>query len=115
MPNYRDMRPHAAAGLVAAALIGSAVVCAASSAAAPQDPGGPGDPFFTCMTQNGVPAPPQGGPGEHPDGPPPQGAAGGPPSGQGGQPPAPPGVDQGVWNKALQACASLTPPPPQQR
>ena len=39
-------------------------------------PGGPNDPFVTCMTENGVPAPPQGAP--------PQGGPGGP----GGQPAA---------------------------
>ncbi|TGD85959.1 hypothetical protein BayCH28_19300 [Mycolicibacterium sp. CH28] len=98
---------------LAAALIGGVVACAAPSEAAPAGPGGPGDPFAACMTENGVPAPPQsgpGGPGAQPGSPPPQGG----PIGQNGTPPAPAGVDQGVWDKGMQACASLAPAPPPQ-
>ncbi|WP_208300553.1 hypothetical protein [Mycobacterium sp. DL592] len=112
------LRPlHATAmAVLGAALIGGVVGCSAPSDAAPAGPGGAGgagDPFIQCMIDNGVPAPPQGGQGG-PDGhggQPPQGG----PGGQGGQPPAPPGVDQGVWDKGLQACASLAPQPPQLR
>lgn len=111
------LRPLYAAAMTAAgaALVGGVLACSPPSGAAPASPGGPGDPFIQCMTDNGVPAP-QGGPGGpgaqggHPDGPPPSGA---PQPGQGGSPPAPPGVDQGVWNTALQACQSLAPTPPQ--
>lgn len=111
------LRPLYAAAMTAvgAALVGGVLACSPPSGAAPANPGGPGDPFIQCMTDNGVPAP-QGGPGGpgaqggHPDGPPPSGA---PQPGQGGTPPAPPGVDQGVWNTALQACQSLAPTPPQ--
>ncbi|BBX05911.1 hypothetical protein [Mycolicibacterium aichiense] len=112
---------HAAAmGTISAGLIGAVVACAPSSDAAPGNPPGPNDPFATCMTDNGVPAPPQGGPGApggQPSGPPPQGGPGGQPNpgAAGGPPPAPPGVDQSVWDKGLQACASLAPAPPQQR
>ncbi|WP_328361080.1 hypothetical protein OG976_09605 [Mycobacterium sp. NBC_00419] len=115
------LRPrHATAmAVLGAALVGGLVGCSAPSEAAPAGPGGAGDPFIQCMTDNGVPAPPQGGPGGPgaPAGQPPQGGPGGlgGPGGQGGQPPAPPGVDQGVWDKGLQACASLAPQPPQQR
>ena len=113
------LRPlHAAA--MSAALIGAVVACAPSSDAAPGNPPGPNDPFVKCMTDNGVPAPPQGGPGGpggqggQPSGPPPQGGPGGQPGpGAAGGPP--PGVDQSVWDKGLQACASLAPAPPQQR
>ncbi|PND56401.1 hypothetical protein CRM90_17495 [Mycobacterium sp. ENV421] len=102
-------------GAMSAALIGAAVACAPSSDAAPGNPAGPNDPFAKCMTDNGVPAPPQGGPGGQ-DGPPSGGPGGQPnPGAAGGPPPAPPGVDQSVWDKGLQACASLAPAPPQQR
>lgn len=103
------LRPLQAGAMTAlgAALIGTVVACSPSSVAAPGDPN---DPFVTCMTENGVPAPTQGPPpqGGQPGGPPPQGGAGG------GRPPAPPGVDQSVWDKGLQACASLAPAPPPQ-
>jgi len=100
------LRPLHAGAIAAmgAALIGMVVACSPSSGAAPGNPGDPNDPFVKCMTENGVPAPPQG--------PPPQGGQGGP--GAGGRPPAPPGVDQSVWDKGLQACASLAPAPPPQ-
>lgn len=83
------------------------------------------DAFTACLTEHGVPAPPEGGPGSHgpggpggpggpngqpPAGPPPSGA---PQPGQGGPPPAPPGIDQGTWDTAMQACKSLAPAPPQ--
>lgn len=114
-----------ALGIAAAALIGVAVAVAPTGQA---DPGGPSDQFIACMTENGVPAPPQGG---HPGGPPGEagtptapGGAGAPPPPPpgsrgpggpgGGTPPPPPGVDQGVWNSALQACQSLAPAPPSQ-
>ncbi|WP_166654672.1 hypothetical protein [Mycobacterium sp. BK086] len=109
------LRPLHAGAMTAlgVALIGTVVACSPSSVAAPGNPGGPNDPFAQCMTENGVPAPPQGQP--------PQGGPGGPggPGGHGGQPPqgqppAPPGVDQSVWDKGLQACASLAPAPPPQ-
>ena len=119
------LRPlHAAAmGTMSAALIGALVTCAPSSYAAPGNPAGPNDPFVKCMTDNGVPTPPQGGPGGpggqggQPSGPPSQGGPGGQhdSGAAGGPPPAPPGVDQSVWDKGLQACASLAPAPPQQR
>ncbi|WP_179473628.1 hypothetical protein [Mycolicibacterium vinylchloridicum] len=112
------LRPLHAGAMIAlgAAVIGTVVACSPSSEAAPGSPGGPDDPFVACMTENGVPAPtqgppPQGGPSGQPGGPPPQGGPGG--QGQGGQPPAPPGVDQSVWDRGLQACASLAPAPPQ--
>ncbi|SBS72293.1 conserved exported hypothetical protein [uncultured Mycobacterium sp.] len=115
------LRPLHAAAVTAmgAALIGTVMACSPSSQAAPGNPGGPGDPFVTCMTENGVPAPPQGappqggpgGPGSQPGGPPPQGGPGGQ---GGGRLPAPPGIDQSVWDKGLQACASLAPAPPPQ-
>lgn len=77
--------------------------------------------FSKCLTDNGVPAPPDGGPGG-PNGPEGPGGRGGehpngPPhahEGAGQTPPAPPGVDQGVWDDAMEACASLAPPPPGQ-
>lgn len=108
-------RMHATAmTAVGAALLGAVVACSPASDAAPTNPGGPGDPFIQCMTENGVPAPPDGpggpaGQAAHPDGPPPSGA---PQPGQ-GTPPPPPGVDQGVWNKALQACQTFAPLRPQ--
>lgn len=120
------LRPiHATAmAVLGAALVGGLVGCSAPSEAAPAGPGGAGgagDPFIQCMIDNGVPAPPQGGPDGH-GGQPQQGGPGGqggqppaPPGGQGSQPPAPQGVDQGTWDKGLQACASLAPQPPQQR
>jgi len=115
--SLRPLHAAAVAGM-GAALIGGVLAYAPASEAAPADPGGPNDPFVACMTENGVPAPPQGGPRgpggpggqDHPNGPPPSGA---PQQGQGGPPPAPPGVDEGVWNKAFDACASLAPAPPQ--
>jgi hypothetical protein len=117
------LRPLHAAAVTAlgAGLIGAVVACSPSSEAAPGNPGGPNDPFVKCMTENGVPAPPpgpppQGGPGGpsgQPVGPPPQAGPGAP--GGGGQPGGPPGIDQSVWDKGLQACASLAPAPPPQR
>lgn len=85
---------------------------------------GPGDhdAFTACLTEHGVPAPPEGGPGGHgpggpggPGGQPPAGPApsGAPQPDQGGTPPAPPGVDQATWDTAMQACRSLAPAPPQ--
>ncbi len=79
------------------------------------------DAFTACLTEHGVPAPPDGGPGHGPGGPggpggqPPAGPppSGAPQPGQGGTPPAPPGVDQGTWDTAMQACKSLAPAPPQ--
>ena len=85
-----------------------------SAAAAPDGH----DAFTACMTEHGVPAPPEGGPPAGmtpppgmtpPSGPPPSGA---PQPGEGKTPPAPPGVDQGTWDKANEACASLAPAPP---
>lgn len=133
----------------AVALVGSLAGCTATNQAGPtaavQTSGeaavhaystgsGPGgddhDAFVGCMTENGVPAPPEGGPGGPPPGgghrggpqpggtppagPPPAGAPAGPPPEGGanaGTPSAPPGVDREVWDTAMQACASLAPPP----
>ncbi|MCX2928806.1 hypothetical protein ORI20_00870 [Mycobacterium sp. CVI_P3] len=95
----------AAVSALGVALIGAVVACSPSSVAAPDKPGGPNDPFVKCMTENGVPAP---------QGPPPQGGPGGHGGQPGDPPPAPPGVDQSVWDKGLQACASLAPTPPPQ-
>lgn len=90
------------------------------SAAAPSKPDH--EAFAKCLTDNGVPAPPEGGPGgpggppdgTPPSGPPPEGGPpqGGPPPMGHQHPPAPPGVDQATWDKAMQACASLAPAPP---
>ncbi|WP_232374831.1 hypothetical protein [Mycolicibacterium mengxianglii] len=67
--------------------------------------------FAQCLSDNGVPAPLDGGPGgpggEPPVGPPPFGGPG-----EGRTPPAPPNVDQGVWESAMQACQPLAPTPP---
>jgi hypothetical protein len=79
-----------------------------SAAAAPDGH----DAFTACLTEHGVPAPPEGGPPAGmtpPSGPPPSGA---PRPGEGKTPPAPPGVDQGTWDEANEACASLAPAPP---
>ncbi|MED5810782.1 hypothetical protein VST63_00295 [Mycolicibacterium sp. 050232] len=69
------------------------------------------------MQEHGIPAPPEGAPGA-PGGPEHPGAPGhrpdGPPPGDGATPPPPPGVDQGRWDDAMQACRSLAPQPPQQ-
>lgn len=110
----------------AGAAMMSAVVACSPSPSATADPPGPGasqtsghDEFAQCLTEHGVPAPPQG----HPDGPPPggqppQGAPDGPPPGgarpDGGTPPAPPNVDQQTWDSAMRACAQFAPAPPQQ-
>ncbi|OBF16208.1 hypothetical protein [Mycobacterium sp. ACS4331] len=83
--------------------------------------------FTDCMTENGIPAPPEGGPGgPAPDGPPPgapQGPGGPPPGAPDGPPPAgapepgrgtppsPPDVDRETWDRAIEACASLAPTP----
>jgi hypothetical protein len=122
---------RAAAGVIAAAFVSGVVAC--SSAAAPADQSNPSPTaqssasptesagnhaaFTQCMTDNGVPAPPEGrhagGPprdGAPPEGAPPQGA---PQHDGSATPPAPPGVDQDTWDKAMQACSSLAPAPPQ--
>ncbi len=120
-------------GAAAVALIGTAAACSSGTTAGPaappavspavspavaSDTAAPGDheAFAKCLSDNGVAAPPHG----HPNGPPPTGAAGPPPDGpppgahrgDGGPPPAPPGVDQGTWDKAMAACSSLAPHPP---
>ncbi len=92
-------------GVAGAALVAGAVACSSQAAAAP-DPAA----FEQCLSDHGVPAPPDGappGPGGHPDGPPPSGSPG-----NGGTPPAPPGIDQSTWDGAMQACRSLLPAPP---
>ncbi len=116
------------ASTAAAALISGVVACSAdtsetrsapTSAASSSSAADAHEAFNQCMTDNGVPAPPQGGPGgpgadggppagEPPAGPPPSGT-----SGDGRRPPSPPGVDQDTWDKAMQACASLAPAQPQ--
>jgi len=92
---------RAALCVAAAALAGGAVACSSSttpsdrpgtsSTAVPAEHGA----FAHCLTEHGVPAPPNGGPA----GPQP---VNGPP----------PGVDQDTWDKAMQACSSLAPGPP---
>lgn len=127
---------RAATGVIAAAFVGGVVACSSSTAPAEQTSASPTaqssasaaqaagdhDAFRQCMTENGVPAPPDGGHagGPPPNGTPPQGAPpeGAPPQGTpphegSGTPPAPPGVDQNTWDKAMQACSSLAPAPPQ--
>lgn len=49
------LRPLYAAAMAAvgAALISGVVACSPSSEAAPANPGGAGDPFIQCMTDNG--------------------------------------------------------------
>jgi hypothetical protein len=113
-------------GAAAAGLVGGLVACSSGTApaeptsAAPaaqttaaQTPSGDTasghEAFMQCMTENGVPAPPEGE--GHRGGPPPEGA---PPhdNADGGTPPAPPGVDQDTWDKAMQSCSSLAPAPP---
>ncbi|HZN83095.1 MAG TPA: hypothetical protein VFC01_25955 [Mycobacterium sp.] len=109
----------AVVGAAAAALISTAA-CSSSTTPAEQTSAAPSssahDAFAQCLSDNGVPAPPgdghAGGPppnGTPPSGPPPSGAA---PSSN-GTPPAPPGVDQATWDKAMQACSSLAPAPPE--
>lgn len=102
-------------GAAAAALIGTAAACSSSTVPAEQPSAAPSsattaahDAFAQCLSDNGIPAPPGGGPA---GGPPPNGT---PPSGPrpSGTPPAPPGVDQAAWDKAMQACSSLAPAPP---
>ena len=94
-----------AATTAALALIGLTSGCSSETASAAP---GHQDAFSQCLTDNGVPAPPDGGPGgEPPAGPPPGGAPL-----QGGAPPAPPNVDRAVWDSAVQACQSLAPAPP---
>ena len=109
----------AVVGAAAAALISTAA-CSSSTTPAEQTSAAPSsaahDAFAQCLSDNGVPAPPGDG---HAGGPPPNGTppSGPPPAGQppssNGTPPAPPGVDQATWDKAMQACSSLAPAPPQ--
>lgn len=101
-----------AAAAAAMAVIGLTAACSSETAAA--SPGASDSPFAQCLTNNGVPAPPAGGPGgpggpggEPPAGPPPGGAPG-----EGGTAPAPPNIDQGTWDSAMQACRSLAPERP---
>ncbi|MBI3226672.1 MAG: hypothetical protein HYZ39_16625 [Mycolicibacterium cosmeticum] len=119
-------------GATGAAMVAGVVACSSDAAqsdstvaepsatSTSQSQSGDRQAFRDCMTQHGVTMPehgPGGGHGEHgpgpegrPDGPPPGGAPG-----AGQAPPAPPGVDQGTWDSAHQACASLAPAhPPQQ-
>ncbi len=110
---------------VGAGLMSVVVAWPSSASPAPaQPPPGDHDAFIQCMTDHGVPPPPNRGPGGPggPGGPPPGGPGGPPPGGpppdatappgDGSPPPAPPGVDQQTWDSAFQACASLAPPPP---
>lgn len=94
----------------------SSSTTSAASSATSTEAGPPpgGDAFAQCLTEHGVPAPPQGGPhGPGPDGHGPhEGHHGPPPNGEHGTPPAPPGVDQNTWDTAQQACSSLAPTPP---
>jgi hypothetical protein len=71
-----------------------------ASAQSRQVPGGH-DAFMQCMTDNGVPAPPDGAAPPHNEG---------GPIGDHGT--APLGVDQQTWDNARQACASPAPEPP---
>jgi hypothetical protein len=67
--------------------------------------------FGECLRQHGVSIAPSGpaDPRTSPEGPPP-----GPPpvAAPHGSTPPPPGVDQGTWDNAMQACESLAPAPP---
>ncbi len=104
-------RRSAAVTLAACAVVGFGAACSAESAASPPD-----DALTQCLSDNGVPAPPPGGPGGHegppPEGPPPSGPPPAEESRSEGPPPAPPGVDQGTWDSAMQSCRSLAPTPP---
>lgn len=107
---FRSRIPAAVIAAVSASLILTVVSCSSGPPTASSQGAGGHDAFVQCMTENGIPAPPDGGPG----GPPP-GADGAPPDGppsDAGGPPAPPGVDQQTWDDAMQACASLAPQPP---
>jgi hypothetical protein len=119
-------------GATGAALVAGVVACSSGAAqsdstvAAPPatstSQSGDHQAFRDCMSQHGVTMPEHEhgsghgpGPEGHPDGPPPGDTPGAPGDGQ--APPAPPGVDQGTWDTAHQACASLAPahpPQPQQ-
>lgn len=103
--------PAVAAAAAAVAVVGLTAACSAETAAAA--PNQPDDAFTQCLTDNGVPAPPEGGPGGHgPGGERPAGPPPGERPHEGGIPPAPPDIDQGVWDSAMQACHSLAPAPP---
>jgi hypothetical protein len=104
----------AVVGAAAAALVSTAA-CSSSTTPAEQTSAAPSsaahDAFAQCLSDNGVPAPPGDG---HADGPPPNGTSpSGPPPSSNGTPAAPPGVDQDTWDKAMQACSSLAPAPPE--
>ncbi|MGX9788155.1 hypothetical protein [Mycobacterium sp. MMS18-G62] len=118
---------RAAVGVMAAAFVSGVMACSSGTPPAAQStasstnqtsasPGSAGshEAFTECMADNGVPVPPEGsGPpqdGAPPEGSPPQGP---PQHGGSGTPPAPPGVDENTWDKAMQACSSLAPAPPQ--
>ncbi|QRY51908.1 hypothetical protein [Mycolicibacterium septicum] len=125
-------------GVTGAALVTGMVACSSGSSTESPDTSAatsasestsaapaaaPHGAFTDCLTQHGIPAPPEGappGPPLGPDGnplPPPTGANGEPlppppPMGEDGKPLPPPGVDQAQWHDAMQACQSLAPQPP---
>jgi hypothetical protein len=102
-----------AAAAAAMAVIGVTAACSSETAAA--SPGASDSPFAQCLTDNGVPAPPEGGPGGlmgGPGGEPPAGLPPGGGPGEGGAPPAPPSIDQATWDSAMQACRSVAPERP---
>ena len=112
---FRSKIPTMIIAAVGSSLMLAVVSCSSGAPTASSQGPGDHDAFAQCMTENGVPAPPVGGPGG-PGGPgaggmPPPPSADGPPFGAGG-PPAPPGMDQQTWDNAMQACASLAPQPP---
>jgi hypothetical protein len=106
-------RAAARATIVALATIAAACSNTPSATSPGATSRTPNGAFAQCLTAHGVPAPPEGQP---PVGAPPPGSGpsgGASPSGTAPPtPPAPPGVDQGVWESALQACSSLAPTPP---
>ncbi|MGW4098753.1 hypothetical protein [Mycobacterium sp. NPDC004974] len=86
-----------------------------TSAAASAPAAAPHGAFTDCLTEHGIPAPPEGAP----PGPPPAGTtpppgAPTPPLDSDGKPFPPPGIDRAQWDDAMQACHSLAPQPPQQ-
>lgn len=137
-------------GVTGAALVTGMVACSSGSSTESPDTSGatpasestsaapaaaPHGAFTDCLTEHGIPAPPEGAPPAGatpppgaptpplgPDGkplPPPTDANGEPlppppPMGEDGKPLPPPGVDQAQWDEAMQACQSLAPQPPPQ-
>jgi hypothetical protein len=107
--------------VVLAAIAALALVPACSTGKAPQQTTTPSTTsappqahgvYEQCLIQHGVPSPPAGpAPGPQPV---PAGPLPGPAGGSTSATPAPPlpGVDQGTWDNAQKACASLQPTTP---